>query len=317
MSAIKRKDSATGYKTPSKPPLPKSGVKKTKLDEYLTISVLGQGTFAKVMLVKEIKTSKLYAMKVLRKSKIETLGASEKVFVERDVLAQITHPFIIQFYQSFRMPKKLYFILEYCPGGELWNLLVKKGKFTEEQVRFYSAQVLLALETLHAEEIIYRDLKPENILIDAQGYLRVTDFGLSRMTNIRGGYGVDSYVGTPEYFAPEVVMNQGYGKEVDLWAFGAILYEMLVGTPPFFSASQQELYAKIRFAEPSYPETMGAGAKNLIKALLRKQPARRLGAVKGIPEIKSHEWFKGMDFDQLLKKNYEPPFVPVMKTDCD
>ena len=160
-------------------------------------------------------------------------------------------------------------------------------------------------------------MKPENILIDANGYLRITDFGLSRMSSIKCPSGKDCFVGTPEYFAPEVVMNQGYGKEVDLWAFGAIIFEMLVGTPPFYTTNKQELYAKIRFAEPIYPPEMSPVVKDLIKGLLRKQPGRRLGSAKGIKEIKSHQWFKDMDFEQLLKKNYEPPFVPVMKNVCD
>lgn len=148
----------------------------------------------------------------------------------------MNHPFIVKLYNSFQNDKKLFFILEYCPGGELFGLLSKKQRLSEEQAKFYSAQMILAIEYLHGRDIIYRDLKPENILIDEQGYLRLTDFGLSKMDIVESN--AFSVCGTPEYLAPEILYKQGHGKPVDWWCLGSLIYEMVVGLPPFYCKSR-------------------------------------------------------------------------------
>lgn len=135
--------------------------------------------------------------------------------------------------------------MEYCPGGELFNLLSKRGKFTEDQTRFYAAQIVLALEALHNKNVIYRDLKPENVLIDDKGYIRIADFGLSK-ANVKGARDATSVCGTPEYLAPEILLNQGHGKPIDYWALGAIIFEMLTGLPPFYSENRDELFERIK-----------------------------------------------------------------------
>ena len=214
---------------------------------------------------------------------------------------------------SERCCKKLFFILEYCPGGELFNLLAKKRRFSEDQNRFYAAQIVLAMEHLHSKDIVYRDLKPENVLIDEKGYIRITDFGLSR-TNVKDSNGAKSICGTPEYLAPEIVMRLEYGKAVDWWTLGSIIYEMLVGAPPFYVENRQELFERIKFDVPKYPSTMSPNTKNLIESLLKKDPAKRLGTST---KVRNHPWFEEVNWQALYEKRYEAPFVPKILNEAD
>jgi serine/threonine protein kinase len=215
------------------------------------------------------------------------------------------------------MRKKLYFALEYCPGGELFNLLQKKRQFSEEHARFYVAQIILALEHLHKLDIIYRDLKPENVLIDEVGYIRLTDFGLSKR-GIQGNKGANSVCGTPEYLAPEILFRTGHGKAVDWWTLGAILFEMLTGLPPFYTPNREELFEKIKFYALKYPNTLSPNARNLLEGLFKKDPEKRIGGGSGdATEIKEHPWFKDMDWDALIKKEIPAPFIPVIKGETD
>jgi serum/glucocorticoid-regulated kinase 2 len=193
--------------------------RKLTIDDFSSLSVIGKGSYAKVLLVKKKDTNELFAMKILKKENVERRKQEKHVRTERDVLINIDHPFVIKFFYSFQNERKLFFALEYCPGGELFNLLQKKKRFSEDQARFYSAQMILALEHLHEKDIIYRDLKPENVLIDSTGYVRITDFGLSRM-DVKDANEAKSICGTPEYLAPEIIMKLGYGKPIDWWTLG-------------------------------------------------------------------------------------------------
>ena len=213
--------------TPQKMSSFKNKKNKTKLDDFWMESVLGKGTYAKVYLVKHKSTEKLYALKVLKKRKFLTQKNIKLILRERNLLITLKkHPFLVQFYAAFQSEDKLFFLIEYCPGGELFNLLHKRKRLSFIEAKFYSAQILLALEYLHNKNFIYRDLKPENILIDATGYIKLTDFGLSREISEEKIY---SLCGTVEYLSPESFTKSGYGKEVDWWAFGILLYEMVVG----------------------------------------------------------------------------------------
>jgi serum/glucocorticoid-regulated kinase 2 len=258
------------------------------MSNFSLLTVIGKGSYAKVLLVKKKDNDKLYAMKALKKKYIEQKRqevpliceyVKEHIMTERNVLVKADHPFIVKLYYSFQNEKKLFFLLEYCPGGELFNLLQKKKQLNEDQARFYSAQMVIAIEYLHQNNIIYREywkfvmvsLKPENVLIDTEGYIRLTDFGLSKR-NVVDDRNAFSVVGTPEYLAPEILLKQGHGKAVDWWTLGCILYEMTTGMPPFYCSNRKELFEKIKNWTPKYPSYLSADLKNLLDQLFRKQP---------------------------------------------
>lgn len=284
------------------------------MESFSTISVIGKGSYAKVLLVRKIKDGKFFAMKILKKRSVEQKKQENHVLTERKILIEMNNcPFMINFYYSFQSEKKLYFVLEYCPGGELFELLSKKRKFAEDQARFYAAQMVMALAFMHEKNIIYRDLKPENVLVDIDGYLKITDFGLSRMNVTEKE--ARSICGTPEYLAPEIIMKIGYGKSIDWWTLGCIIYEMLVGIPPFYSNNRSELFEKIKFSQPKYPKFLSEETKDLLVRLLSKNPEQRLGTKNGAEEIKSHPWFKIVNWEYLLKKQYDAPFKPKVDRD--
>lgn len=228
----------------------------------------------------------------------------------------INHPFIIKFFHSFQSDTKLFFALEYCPGGELFNLMQRQKRFSDDEARFYAAQIILAIKALHDKGIIYRDLKPENVLVDASGYIRITDFGLSRM-NVIDPYDAAKCCGTPEYLAPEIVMGHRYGKVVDWWTLGTIIYEMLVGVPPFYTQNTQKLFQRIKDAEVKYPSDVSELAQNLINKLMQKDPSKRLGYTQGADEIASDPWFTGINWKHLYDKEYVSPHVPKLENEYD
>lgn len=288
---------------------------KLTIDSFTTVSVIGNGSYAKVFLVRQKTTQELSALKILKKENVEKRKQEDKVQVERNILKEIDHPFVIRFKASFQTEKKLYFVLEYCPGGELFNLISKRKRFTEDQARFYAAQMVLALEHLHSKNVIYRDLKPENVLIDQQGYIRITDFGLSRIDN-NNTNDAKSICGTPEYLAPEIIMKLGYGKAVDWWTLGSIIYEMLIGLPPFYTGDRNQLFEKIKFSSPNYPTFLSAKAKSLLEGLLKKAAEKRLGS-DGQGLVRNHPWFEDVNWEALYAKKYDAPFVPKLTGETD
>lgn len=289
--------------------------KKVDINSFLTLSVIGKGSYAKVILVKKKESGELFAMKVIKKSSIQRKRQADHIYIEKNVLTSLQHPFLIKFYYSFQTENKLFFVLEYCPAGELFNLLQKRKRFSEEQARFYSAQMVLAIEHMHTKDIIYRDLKPENVLLDKSGYIRLTDFGLSRM-NAGPNEDVKSICGTPEYMAPEILMKLGYGKAIDWWTLGCIIYEMTVGLPPFYCNDRNELFERIKYSNPKYPSSISPQLRSLLEGLFKKDSAKRLGS-NGVEEIKKHPWFDIINWDYMLEKKYEAPFVPKMKNETD
>jgi uncharacterized membrane protein YgcG len=241
--------SSSGGKQTESPP-----TKKTiNLDSFEIIRVVGKGSFGKVFLVREKASSTLYAMKVLKKDYIIRKNQVEHTKTERNVLGYVHHPFIVGLNMAFQTADKLFFVLDYCAGGELFFHLGRLGRFPEVQARFYTAQITLAIEYVHSMDIIYRDLKPENVLLDHRGNVRLTDFGLSKEGVTDHASGANSFCGTPEYIAPEVLLRQGHGRAVDWWSTGALLYEMLSGLPPFYSRSREVMFEKIMKAELNFP----------------------------------------------------------------
>ncbi|KAL4453022.1 hypothetical protein ABPG73_002307 [Tetrahymena malaccensis] len=284
--------------------------KKMVIEDFCMKNVLGKGSFAKVILVKKIDNGKFYAMKVLKKSKLEKQRHVDNVIAERNILVGVNHPFVIKLHYSFQNSDKLYFILEFCAGGELFNLLHKVQRFTEDQTRFYIAQIVLAIEHLHSLNIIYRDLKPENVMIDFEGYIRITDFGLSK-NNINDHEKTYSVCGTPEYLAPEILTMQGHEKTADWWSLGALIYELLTGLPPFYNQNREVMYELIKNYNVNIPDYVSPVCKDLIYRLLQKNPENRLGK-NGAYEIKSHPWFQNVDWEILFRKEYRPPFIPIL-----
>jgi hypothetical protein len=233
-----------------------SAKRMISLEAFHIIKVIGKGSFGKVFLVRHKSTRSLYAMKVLKKEYIIKKNQVEHTKTERSVLSYIHHPYIVGLNMAFQSSDRLFFILDYCAGGELFFHLGKVGRFTEDRAKFYAAEITLALEYIHAKGIIYRDLKPENVLLDNDGNVRLTDFGLSKEGVSDHSSGANSFCGTPEYIAPEVLLRQGHGRAVDWWSLGALLFEMISGLPPFYSKNRETMFQKIMSAELTFPSFM-------------------------------------------------------------
>ena len=199
--------------------------------------------------------------------------------------------------------------MDFCPGGELFYHLHNLGRFTEEQARFYISEILLGLEYLHSKDIAYRDLKPENILLDLDGHIKITDFGLSKQ-NISSFDLSSSFCGSPEYMSPEMLQGQGHGRAVDFYSLGALLYEMLVGVPPYYSQNRSAMYSNILRSELNIPSFVSKNCRDLIVKLLNKVPENRLGYQVGAKEVRHHPWFKGVSWGKVRNRKLIPPYRP-------
>jgi len=310
------------------------------LADFERIKLLGKGCIGHVYLVKLKGTEQLYAMKVLRKADMVKLNKVKRVLTEREVLATADHPFVITLYYSFQSQTQICFIMQYCAGGEFYRFIQRQPErcLKESQARFYATEVLLALEYLHEKGFIYRDLKPENILMHASGHVILTDFDLSKQatkpvekkevkTQFSGAKGfvsepelvTNSFVGTEEYLAPEVLDGTGHNATVDWWTFGILLFEMLWGTTPFRGNSRDETFGNIKRRKVTFPEHKRGGVskecKNLLSALLLPDPKKRLGAIGGAADIKDAPFFKGIHWEKVEKM--KPPIVPKLKDKQD
>ncbi|XP_067392079.1 ribosomal protein S6 kinase alpha-2 isoform X2 [Emydura macquarii macquarii] len=250
-------------------------------------------------------------MKVLKKA---TLKVRDRVRskMERDILAEVNHPFIVKLHYAFQTEGKLYLILDFLRGGDLFTRLSKEVMFTEEDVKFYLAELALALDHLHSLGIIYRDLKPENILLDEEGHIKITDFGLSKeaIDHDKRAY---SFCGTIEYMAPEVVNRRGHTQSADWWSFGVLMFEMLTGSLPFQGKDRKETMALILKAKLGMPQFLSIEAQSLLRALFKRNPSNRLGAgLDGVEEIKRHLFFVTIDWNKLYRKEIKPPFKPAV-----
>uniref|UniRef100_A0A8C9AYQ6 Ribosomal protein S6 kinase n=1 Tax=Prolemur simus TaxID=1328070 RepID=A0A8C9AYQ6_PROSS len=292
----------------------KEGFEKADPSQFELLKVLGQGSYGKVFLVRKVKGSdagQLYAMKVLKKA---TLKVRDRVRskMERDILAEVNHPFIVKLHYAFQTEGKLYLILDFLRGGDLFTRLSKEVMFTEEDVKFYLAELALALDHLHGLGIIYRDLKPENILLDEEGHIKITDFGLSKeaIDHDKRAY---SFCGTIEYMAPEVVNRRGHTQSADWWSFGVLMFEMLTGSLPFQGKDRKETMALILKAKLGMPQFLSVEAQGLLRALFKRNPCNRLGAgIDGVEEIKRHPFFVTVDWNKLYRKEIKPPFKPAV-----
>jgi len=286
-----------------------------ELDDFEVQGCIGRGGFGKVMLVAERRSGALFAMKCLNKRQILESGYMRQALVEKHILQGMRHPFVVRLHYVFQTHSQLFLVLTYAGGGDLAHRLRRVqdrggAGLKESAVRFYAAEVVLALEHLHGEGVIFRDLKPENVLILMDGHVQLTDFGLSKRLEDASDR-AHAVVGTPSYMAPEVVRGQSYDQAVDWWTLGVMVFELLTGTTPFRGATVEDVFASITGAAPSYPDAVDVSleARALIEGLLVKEPTARLGAA-GATQIRSHPFFSGVDWEAVAAKKLRPPFTP-------
>ncbi|PVV02066.1 hypothetical protein BB560_003488 [Smittium megazygosporum] len=282
-------------------------LKSQSLSNYDILNTLGTGTFGRVYLCREKSTSHYKAIKVLKKSQIVKLKQVEHIKNEKDILEATSHSFIVNLCCTFQDINNLYMVLEYVPGGELFSHLRKSSRFSEDTARFYAAEIVLAIEFLHSNNIVYRDMKPENILLDEHGHVKIADFGFAKFILDRTW----TLCGTPEYLAPEIIQGKGHGKAVDWWAIGILIYEMIVGYPPFYDSNPFGTYAKILNGQIQFPHFISQSGQDIITSFLNIDLDHRLGNLEqGALDIKRHPWFFKIDWVKLLNRQVTPPIIP-------
>lgn len=290
--------------------------KKMTIDDFDLLKVIGIGSFGKVMLVKKKDTERLYAMKILKKNHILQRDEVDHTRSERVILEKNQNPFLVGLKFAFQTPEKIYLVLDFVNGGELFYHLQNEGKFDEDRAKFYAAQLLLALEHLHTLDVVYRDLKPENILVDYSGYIALTDFGLCK-EDVKHDGKTSTFCGTPEYMAPEVLKKQGYGPAVDWWTLGILLYEMISGLPPYYDENTNLMYQNILYGDLVFPPGVSSKAQSLIKGLLNRDPEKRMGAgPRGALAIREHPFFANISWPDLLARKYRAPWKPQLSSDA-
>ncbi|KIJ56565.1 hypothetical protein M422DRAFT_148965 [Sphaerobolus stellatus SS14] len=313
---------------------------------FQKIKLLGRGDVGKVYLVREKKTDKLFAMKVLSKKEMIARKKIKRALAEQEILATANHPFIVTLYHSFQSEEYLYFCMEYCMGGEFFRALqTRPGKcLAEDDARFYAAEVTAALEYLHLMGFIYRDLKPENILLHQSGHIMLSDFDLAKQSDSVAqptaitrpasdpngtpivvvdtkictvNFRTNSFVGTEEYIAPEVIENNGHTSAVDWWTLGILIYEMIFATTPFKGATRNDTFTNVMKVNVSFPESpkVSPGCKEIVTRLLEKNERRRLGSGTGASEVKAHRWFAKVNWGLL--RHTRPPIIPATSNGVD
>ncbi|XP_069681638.1 RAC serine/threonine-protein kinase isoform X2 [Periplaneta americana] len=294
-----------------------SGKKKVTLENFEFLKVLGKGTFGKVILCREKTTAHLYAIKILKKEVIIQKDEVAHTLTENRVLRTTNHPFLISLKYSFQTADRLCFVMEYVNGGELFFHLSRERVFSEDRTRFYGAEIISALGYLHEEGIIYRDLKLENLLLDKDGHIKIADFGLCK-EDITYGRTTKTFCGTPEYLAPEVLDDNDYGRAVDWWGIGVVMYEMMCGRLPFYNRDHDVLFQLILMEEVKFPRTISNEAKAMLGGLLVKDPNKRLGGgPDDAKEIMVHPFFSSINWTDLQQKKIPPPFKPQVTSDTD
>eukprot|EP00977_Amphora_coffeiformis_P015355 scaffold4510_cov183-Amphora_coffeaeformis.AAC.40 len=288
------------------------------VDSFEMHKLIGIGSFGKVYLSIEISSGELCALKVLKKESLIKRNQVQSIGLECRILESFKHPFIVGMRSAFQSKDNLYLVLDFCPGGDLFFHLGKLRKLSEERARFYAAEIILAISYLHSLDVIYRDLKPENLLLDAQGHIRLTDFGLSKDGVSNSSSGANTFCGTPEYLAPEIIDSRGHGKAVDWWSLGVLLYEMLTSLPPFYSHCHERMFEMIRHGHVVYSGDVSLDAQYLIEGLLTKNPSRRLGSGSADGEdVKSHAFFNGIHWEKLLRGELSAPWRPDLADKLD
>ncbi|EGR28367.1 protein kinase domain protein, partial [Ichthyophthirius multifiliis] len=289
---------------------------------------IGTGTFGKVYLIqkkdnriiyflkkKTIKFNnqkikeKTYAIKILKKINFKNKKQINQIQTERNILVNIESPFIVQVKYAFQNSVKLYIVMEFCQGGDIFNHMVKHPCFPENKVKFYAVEIFLAIKTLHENQILYRDLKPENILITSSGNIKLTDFGLSK-SQFKNKQLTYTYCGTPEYMSPEMLKKEGHDFSTDWWSYGAVIYEMLNGAPPFYSKNQKDMIENIKKTDVQLGKNLSVECQDFLKGLLQRDVFKLGNGPNGAQDIQNHSFFKNIDWESFLQLKVEPPFIP-------
>jgi len=295
------------------------GFAHVKLNELRVIATLGVGGFGRVELVQiGNDTGRSYALKQMKKSQIVETRQQQHIMSEKEIMEEANCDFVVKLFRTFKDTKYLYMLMECCLGGELWTILRDRENFDDSTTRFYTACVVEAFDYLHSRGIIYRDLKPENLLLDSQGYVKLVDFGFAK--KLQAGRKTWTFCGTPEYIAPEVILNKGHDISADYWSLGVLMFELLTGTPPFTGSDPMKTYNIILkgIEAVDFPRTITHNAAALIKKLCRDNPAERLGYQKGeIRDIQKHRWFDGFNWEGLRTRTLTPPIIPKIRSPMD
>uniref|UniRef100_A0A7N4NXN1 non-specific serine/threonine protein kinase n=1 Tax=Sarcophilus harrisii TaxID=9305 RepID=A0A7N4NXN1_SARHA len=290
---------------------------KATMNDFDYLKLLGKGTFGKVILVREKATGRYYAMKILRKEVIIAKDEVAHTVTESRVLQNTRHPFLTALKYAFQTNDRLCFVMEYANGGELFFHLSRERVFTEDRARFYGAEIVSALEYLHSRDVVYRDIKLENLMLDKDGHIKITDFGLCK-EGITDGATMKTFCGTPEYLAPEVLEDNDYGRAVDWWGLGVVMYEMTCGRLPFYNQDHERLFELILMEEIRFPRTLSPEAKSLLAGLLKKDPKQRLGGgPRDAKEVMEHRFFSAINWQDVLQKKLLPPFKPQVTSEID
>uniref|UniRef100_A0A6B2L7Y0 Protein kinase domain-containing protein n=1 Tax=Arcella intermedia TaxID=1963864 RepID=A0A6B2L7Y0_9EUKA len=280
-------------------------MEKKSFEDFNVLKTIGEGTYGKVYQVEDKNTKRIYAMKVLKKSHLLKKRAITCTITEKDILKQVRHPLIIKLYSTFQTTERVGFVMEYINGGQLFYHMRKVCNFDEDTTRFYSAEIITALEYLHSQHIIHRDLKPENILVNAQGHIVLTDFGLAKV-DVTSDEGASTFCGTMEYMPPEMIKGEKYGKPADFWSVGILIYDMLYGQPPFRNNNRKKLQEMILTKKIMFPSYWARDTHSIIKELTMRDPKQR----PKIEQIKKHPFFKKINWNKINKLETEAPFKP-------
>lgn len=287
---------------------------KLNLNDLERICTIGKGSFGRVYLVRHSPSDQYFALKTLSISKVVSTRQTEHVHSEKRILSCLSHPFIVKMYCTASDRRSLHMLFEYLSGGELFSYLRASKNFSTHMSRFYAAEIISALQYLHTKQIVYRDLKLENLMLNKDGHVKITDFGFAKEISEKTW----TMCGTPEYLAPEIITHEGHGKAVDWWSLGILIYEMIVGMPPFQGRALNEVFGKILEGKVRFPRNFDSNAKDLVRKLLQRDQSKRLGNLKyGAMDIMNHKWFADINWDDVAEMKLTPPVIPTVYSSDD